>query len=219
MILVEDRQMIAARIAEAQRKGARLKAVCELAGLDLRTLQRWKCEGLEHGDRRPHAPRPAPAHALSAEERAQIVQIAKSRDLRSCRPRGSCRCWRMKGRTLPASPASVACCGLIARCGIEAWPRCWASRFGRWYNYEHRHSGIRYVSAAERHNGRDAEILAQRHALYVHARAQIHDAGLATCATCSPLPPSRSIPNANPSSTRHSRQPNNPLRPHNSGGN
>jgi putative transposase len=76
MILVEDRQMIAARIAEAQRKGARLKAACELAGIDVRTLQRWKREGLEHGDGRPHALRPAPAHALSDEERIRIVQIA-----------------------------------------------------------------------------------------------------------------------------------------------
>jgi transposase InsO family protein len=76
MILVEDRQTIAARIAEAQRRGARLKTACELAGIDVRTLQRWKREGIEHGDRRPHALRPTPAHALSAEERARIVQIA-----------------------------------------------------------------------------------------------------------------------------------------------
>jgi transposase InsO family protein len=76
MILVEDRQMTAERIVQAQRKGARLKAACGLAGIDVRTLQRWKREGLQHGDRRPHAIRPTPAHALSAHERERIVQIA-----------------------------------------------------------------------------------------------------------------------------------------------
>jgi hypothetical protein len=36
--------------------------------------------------------------------------------------------------------------------------------------HEHRHSGIRYVSPAQRHAGHDAKILAQRHALYIQAR-------------------------------------------------
>jgi hypothetical protein len=40
----------------------------------------------------------------------------------------------------------------------------------RWYNHEHRHSGIRYVSPAQRHAGDDAAILAARHDLYVQAR-------------------------------------------------
>ena len=40
----------------------------------------------------------------------------------------------------------------------------------RWYNVDHRHSGIRYVSPAQRHAGDDYAILAARHALYVQAR-------------------------------------------------
>jgi transposase InsO family protein len=48
--------------------------------------------------------------------------------------------------------------------------RAWASRFVHWYNHEHRHSGIRYVSPAQRRDGRDSEILSQRHALYLRAR-------------------------------------------------
>jgi transposase InsO family protein len=319
MILVEDRQTIAARIAEAQRRGARLKTACELAGIDVRTLQRWKREGLEHGDRRPHALRPTPAHALSAEERARIVQIANeprfaelpparivpmladegtyiasessfSRVLRAhgqIRHRGRAKtpqrrrppsthvataprqlwCWdltflasQVVGRwfflylildvysrkivgfevhetdssdhavdllrrtalaedvhSLPKKPilhgdngatvkattvlAMINWLGLTAshsrprvsddNAFVEAlfrtakyrpqYPakgfanledaRCWASRFVSWYNHEHRHSGIRYVSPAERHAGRDAEILARRHALYLQARA------------------------------------------------
>jgi transposase InsO family protein len=307
MILVEDRQMIAARIAEAQRKGARLKVACELAGIDVRTLQRWKREGLEHGDRRPHAVRPVPTHALSAEERAHIVQIANeprfaelpparivpmladegtyiasessfNRVLRAhgqMRHRGRAKtpqrrrppsthiataprqlwCWDVtflagqvagqwfylylildvysrkivgfevhetdssdhavdllrrtalaegvhgllnkpvlhsdNGATVKATTvlAMINWLGLKASHSrprvsddnsfVEAlfrtakyrpqYPangfgslkdaRCWATRFVHWYNHEHRHSGIRHVSPAERHAGHDAEIL------------------------------------------------------------
>ena len=48
--------------------------------------------------------------------------------------------------------------------------RAWAINFVRWYNFEHRHSGIRYVSPAQRHAGEDHAILAARHALYTQAR-------------------------------------------------
>lgn len=48
--------------------------------------------------------------------------------------------------------------------------REWAHRFVHWYNHEHRHSGIRYVSPAQRHAGHDAEILGARHELYLRAR-------------------------------------------------
>jgi putative transposase len=48
--------------------------------------------------------------------------------------------------------------------------RAWAARFVHWYNHEHRHSGIRYVSPAQRHAGQDRPILQARHALYVQAR-------------------------------------------------
>ena len=48
--------------------------------------------------------------------------------------------------------------------------RAWAAKFVHWYNVDHHHSGIRYVSPAERHDGRDVAILAARHALYLQAR-------------------------------------------------
>ena len=48
--------------------------------------------------------------------------------------------------------------------------RVWAVGFVHWYNFEHRHSGIRYVSPAQRHTGDDHAILADRHALYIKAR-------------------------------------------------
>ena len=49
--------------------------------------------------------------------------------------------------------------------------RAWAVRFVRWYNEEHRHSGIGYVTPAQRHAGEDKALLAARHALYQQARA------------------------------------------------
>ena len=48
--------------------------------------------------------------------------------------------------------------------------RQWASAFVHWYNHDHRHSGIRYVSPAQRHAGQDREILAARDVLYGQAR-------------------------------------------------
>ncbi len=48
-----------------------------LAGIDLRTVQRWrKNDGPILGDRRPDAVRPMPSHALTGEERARIVAVA-----------------------------------------------------------------------------------------------------------------------------------------------
>jgi putative transposase len=39
-----------------------------------------------------------------------------------------------------------------------------------WYNYEYRHSGIGYVTPAQRYAGQDRDLLASRHALYQQAR-------------------------------------------------
>jgi transposase InsO family protein len=46
----------------------------------------------------------------------------------------------------------------------------WVARFVAWYNTEHRHSEIRYVTPESRHQGLDHEILNQRTALYKTAR-------------------------------------------------
>ncbi len=48
--------------------------------------------------------------------------------------------------------------------------RQWVARFMGWYNHQHQHSGIRFVTPAQRHRGEDQAILAQRNVLYEQAR-------------------------------------------------
>ena len=48
--------------------------------------------------------------------------------------------------------------------------REWVTRFVRWYNEEHLHSGIRFVTPASRHAGVDSVILNNRHVVYEKAR-------------------------------------------------
>ena len=48
--------------------------------------------------------------------------------------------------------------------------RNWVKRFTDWYNNEHRHSRIRFVTPTQRHEGLDTELLAKRKALYQRKR-------------------------------------------------
>ncbi len=50
--------------------------------------------------------------------------------------------------------------------------RRWVRDFMGWYNHEHCHSRIGFVTPAQRHRGEDHEVLAKRHALYQQARHQ-----------------------------------------------
>ena len=77
MIGLEDRQALAQDIEAARCAGARLRPACEVAGIDARTLQRWKVnDGLTAGDGRPQSVRPIPSHALSPAERAALLAVA-----------------------------------------------------------------------------------------------------------------------------------------------
>jgi transposase InsO family protein len=49
--------------------------------------------------------------------------------------------------------------------------RAWVLKFKRWYNYEHKHSKLRFVTPHQRHTGQDEEILAQRKAKLEAAKA------------------------------------------------
>ena len=50
--------------------------------------------------------------------------------------------------------------------------RAWMQQFVHGYNHEHCHSGIRFVTPTQRHQGQDHIILAQRQAVYEQARAR-----------------------------------------------
>ncbi len=320
MIGLEDRRELARLIHDARDAGARLGPACEVAGVSPRTLQRWEAgDGLEAGDRRPAAERPRPAHALTDEERARILEVANQprfsalpparivpmladegtylaseasfrrvlRDHGQSRHRGRAKapqasrpptthvarapgqvwCWDMtflpaetKGRwfflylildlfrrkvvgwEVHATDEAEHAARLVRRTALAEgvhpmgarpvlhgdngatlkattvlamlhWlgiapsysrprvsddnpfvealfktakyrpefpahgfadldeARAWARDFVGWYNDEHRHGGIRYVTPAQRHAGRDRQILARRHQLYQRARA------------------------------------------------
>ncbi len=50
--------------------------------------------------------------------------------------------------------------------------RAWVEAFVHWYNEEHRHSGISFVTPAQRHAGLHEELLGHRAAVYEKAKAR-----------------------------------------------
>lgn len=50
--------------------------------------------------------------------------------------------------------------------------RQWVAAFVTWYDQDHQHSSIRFVTPSERHDGRDVAILANRKAVYEQARTR-----------------------------------------------
>lgn len=48
--------------------------------------------------------------------------------------------------------------------------REWVSRFSEWYNTQHLHSGINYVTPEARHEGKEEKILGKRKRVYEEAR-------------------------------------------------
>src|SRR5450631_2459301 len=48
--------------------------------------------------------------------------------------------------------------------------RAWVKRFVEWYNFEHMHSGIKFVTPSQRHNGLDDQILNRRKEIYETAK-------------------------------------------------
>lgn len=50
--------------------------------------------------------------------------------------------------------------------------RAWVAKFVNWYNNEHRHSRIKYVTPMQRHTGEDKEILEKRKRTYEEARSR-----------------------------------------------
>jgi len=66
--------MILGLIDDAVRAGARQQKACEILGLSVRAVQRWRRQG--GGEDRRRGPHSTPPNALSAEERQRVVEIA-----------------------------------------------------------------------------------------------------------------------------------------------
>lgn len=50
--------------------------------------------------------------------------------------------------------------------------RDWVKKFVQWYNHEHCHSRIKFVTPAQRHQGEDGAILEKRNSVYAGAKAK-----------------------------------------------
>ena len=85
MTRLEDRQTLAAGVAGARADGARLGPACALAGVDPRTLQRWRADALANGSGAG-----TPRWTAAARLQAVIVTAAMDEATRSawCREQG-----------------------------------------------------------------------------------------------------------------------------------
>jgi transposase InsO family protein len=86
MISTADRRKIVSLINTARHAGARLAPACQMAGISVRTYQRWTKDGTVGSDHRPIAQRPEPANKLTAEERQRVLDICHQPEYASLPP-------------------------------------------------------------------------------------------------------------------------------------
>lgn len=65
--------------------------------------------------------------------------------------------------------------------------RKWVEQIVQWYNFEHRHSSIRFVTPAQRHAGLDKRILEHRRAVYEQARQNHPERWSRNIRNCEPV--------------------------------
>src|SRR5690606_14278543 len=82
-----QRTMILSLVDEAIRSGARQRKACEVLGLPSRTLQRWRVQGPEGGQDRRQGAKATPVNKLSEVERAKVLDVANSDEMRDLSPR------------------------------------------------------------------------------------------------------------------------------------
>ncbi len=69
------------------------------------------------------------------------------------------------------SPPSRQSVDLISKeLGIHLTTLLWFTDFVDWYNHRHRHSGIKFVTPVQRHNGEAVKICENRGRVYEQAR-------------------------------------------------
>jgi transposase InsO family protein len=79
MTTLEERRHLIELLTEATTAGARQSRACQVLGLSERTLQRWQGGETLAGDRRPQR-HYRHAHALSEDERAEVLAVANSEE-------------------------------------------------------------------------------------------------------------------------------------------
>ncbi len=72
-------------VDEAVTDGARQGQACEILGVDPRTVQRWKGQGV--GEDRRAGPRNAPANKLTDAERREVLEVVNSPEYRDRSPK------------------------------------------------------------------------------------------------------------------------------------
>lgn len=83
-IELKDRQECLQLIQEAEQAGASVSASCELMGIDVRTVQRWKKSPEQEDQRR--GPKTASLKNLTLEEKNEMLEIANSVEYRDLNP-------------------------------------------------------------------------------------------------------------------------------------
>lgn len=86
LITHEMRCLAVELIHEAVLAGARQSKACEALAISVRTYQRWGEDGAVKADQRPEAARPRPSHALTTEERTQVIEVMNSPTFASMPP-------------------------------------------------------------------------------------------------------------------------------------
>jgi transposase InsO family protein len=76
--------MILTLIDEAVADGARLRPACEVLGLSVRTIERWREQ--DGGDDRRYGPKSAPPNKLSPAEQCQILNLVNAPKFRDLSP-------------------------------------------------------------------------------------------------------------------------------------
>lgn len=79
--------MILQWIGEAVAAGARQERACEVAELDVRTVQRWRQQGPDGGSDRRQGPHQRPRNALSEVERSKVLAATHRAEFRDASPK------------------------------------------------------------------------------------------------------------------------------------
>ena len=80
-------------------------------------------------------------------------------------------------------------CPKYPKRGFDSLEECrkWTQNFTRWYNYEHKHSRIKFVTPEQRHTGQDKAILAERAKVLMEAKKRHPERWKGDIRDCQPV--------------------------------